>query len=108
MLAIFDGVLVLAMDGGEPVDYLAIMGIRHVSGVRRWGPYQSAKLVSELRRGQRRRVHALGPGPMPRTAERQAAGSSGRVLSAPSPNVGVNRRQLPGFGASVGRRTGRT
>jgi hypothetical protein len=49
VLHIFDAVPLLAMDAGEPVDYLAIMGIRHVGGVRRWGPYQGAKLVSELR-----------------------------------------------------------
>ncbi len=29
--------------------YLSIMGIRHVAGIRQWGSYQRAKLVTELR-----------------------------------------------------------
>lgn len=49
VLRVFDAVPVLSMDEGEPVDFLAIMGIRHVGGVRRWGPYQSAKLITEMR-----------------------------------------------------------
>lgn len=38
------------MTGGS-ADYLALMGIRHVSGIRRWGGYQEAKLVFDLRTG---------------------------------------------------------
>ncbi|GAA3278617.1 ParB N-terminal domain-containing protein [Paenarthrobacter aurescens] len=30
-------------------DYLAIMGVRHVGGIKQWGGYQRAKLVTDLR-----------------------------------------------------------
>jgi hypothetical protein len=35
-----------------------LMAIRHVAGIREWGPYQQAKLVVELYEGQE---HAFGP-----------------------------------------------
>jgi hypothetical protein len=35
-----------------------LMAIRHVAGIREWGPYQQAKLVVELFEGE---LHAFGP-----------------------------------------------
>lgn len=51
VLHVLDGVPVLQMESENNADYMAIMGIRHVGGVRRWGPYQSSKLITELRDG---------------------------------------------------------
>lgn len=34
---------------GDPVFYEALMGIRHVSGIREWGGYQRARLVAMMR-----------------------------------------------------------
>jgi hypothetical protein len=34
---------------GDPVIRLSLMGVRHVGGIREWGAYQRAKLVTELR-----------------------------------------------------------
>jgi len=47
----FDAVPVvkIADTEGDNTTYLALMGIRHVSGVKRWGGYQEAKLVFDLR-----------------------------------------------------------
>ena len=42
-------VLVLADADADPVFHEALMGIRHVSGIREWGGYQRAKLVAALR-----------------------------------------------------------
>jgi ParB-like nuclease family protein len=41
-------VVVLSADADESI-YLSLMGIRHVGGIRQWGGYQRAKLVTELR-----------------------------------------------------------
>ena len=41
-------VIVIESDDDEGM-YLALMGIRHVGGIRQWGGYQRAKLVAELR-----------------------------------------------------------
>jgi ParB-like chromosome segregation protein Spo0J len=41
-------VLVLESDDDESA-YLSIMGVRHVGGIRQWGGYQRAKLVTELK-----------------------------------------------------------
>jgi hypothetical protein len=48
--AVIEGVPVidLGQDAEEAVA-LALMGVRHVGGIRQWGGYQRAKLVSELR-----------------------------------------------------------
>lgn len=40
---------VVQLSSDDPSSYLAIMGIRHVGGIREWGGYQSAKLVAELK-----------------------------------------------------------
>lgn len=41
---------VLVVDSSQdPSVYLAMMGLRHVGGIKQWGPYQSSKLVSEMR-----------------------------------------------------------
>ena len=50
VLAVLDAVpVVLIPDGVDESLYLSIMGIRHVAGIRQWGGYQRAKLVTELR-----------------------------------------------------------
>ncbi len=41
-------ILILEEDGDEPAVYEAIMGIRHVSGIKEWGGYQRAQLISSL------------------------------------------------------------
>ncbi|MGW4206792.1 hypothetical protein ACWEIJ_02280 [Lentzea sp. NPDC004789] len=41
-------VVVIKSDDDDSV-YLSLMGIRHVGGIRQWGGYQRAKLVTELR-----------------------------------------------------------
>lgn len=41
-------VIVINSDDDEGT-YLAIMGIRHVGGIKQWGGYQRAKLVADLR-----------------------------------------------------------
>jgi ParB-like nuclease domain len=41
-------VVLIEADEDESI-YLSLMGIRHVSGIRQWGGYQRAKLVTELR-----------------------------------------------------------
>jgi hypothetical protein len=50
VLAVLEAVpvLVIPADSDESV-FLSIMGIRHVGGIRQWGGYQRAKLVTELR-----------------------------------------------------------
>ena len=49
-LSVLDSIPVIVLPDGEDESvYLSIMGIRHVSGIRQWGPYQRAKLVTELR-----------------------------------------------------------
>lgn len=41
---------VLVVDAAQdPSIYLAMMGLRHVGGIKQWGPYQSSKLVAEMR-----------------------------------------------------------
>ena len=51
LVDIFEGVPCLVADeaGQEPFLREAIMGIRHVGGIREWGGYQRAKLVADLR-----------------------------------------------------------
>jgi hypothetical protein len=49
VLTILESVPVLQLASGDSSDYLSIMGIRHVGGIKEWGGYQSAKLVDELR-----------------------------------------------------------
>lgn len=49
VLQVFASVPVLNIPSDDPTIYLSMMGIRHVGGVKQWGPYQSSKLVSELR-----------------------------------------------------------
>jgi hypothetical protein len=46
---IFDRVPVVVINDEDEATYLAIMGIRHVGGIKQWGGYQSARLVYELR-----------------------------------------------------------
>ncbi|WP_168916539.1 hypothetical protein [Microcella flavibacter] len=50
VLEIFDAVPVVVLESDDESAYLAIMGIRHVGGVKEWGGYQSAQLVHELRK----------------------------------------------------------
>ncbi len=42
-------VLVVGEVEGDPAFFEALMGIRHVSGIKEWGGYQRAKLVMSLR-----------------------------------------------------------
>lgn len=49
LIATFDKVPVLVLESDDDSTYLAIMGIRHVGGIKEWGGYQSAQLVHELR-----------------------------------------------------------
>lgn len=50
VLAVLDAVPVIVTDSDDgEVTYLAIMGIRHVGGIKQWGGYQRAKLVGQLR-----------------------------------------------------------
>lgn len=55
VLEVFDGIpatIVSAEDEeNDPALILSLMGVRHVGGIREWGGYQRAKLVSELRDG---------------------------------------------------------
>jgi hypothetical protein len=46
---VFDAVPVVILESIDDADYLAIMGIRHVGGIKEWGGYQSARLIYELR-----------------------------------------------------------
>ena len=50
VLAVLEAVpvLIIPADSDESM-FLSIMGIRHVGGIRQWGGYQRAKLVTELR-----------------------------------------------------------
>lgn len=50
LLEVFDAVPVVVLESDDESAYLAIMGIRHVGGVKEWGGYQSAQLVHELRK----------------------------------------------------------
>lgn len=49
VLEALDDIPVIQLSADDPSSYLAIMGIRHVGGIKEWGGYQSAKLVSELK-----------------------------------------------------------
>jgi hypothetical protein len=42
-------ILCIENEGDEPGVYEAIMGVRHVSGVKEWGGYQRAQLITEMR-----------------------------------------------------------
>lgn len=46
---VLNAVPVIVINSGGADTYLAIMGIRHVGGIKQWGGYQRAKLVAELR-----------------------------------------------------------
>lgn len=47
---VLDAVPVIVIKSEDDVGtYLAIMGIRHVGGIKQWGGYQRAKLVADLR-----------------------------------------------------------
>ncbi len=41
--------VLIAPEDADPSFYQALMGIRHVSGIRPWAGYQSAKLIANLR-----------------------------------------------------------
>jgi hypothetical protein len=41
--------VVIVEDTDDPAFYEALMGVRHVSGIKEWGGYQRAKLVTALR-----------------------------------------------------------
>ena len=50
VLDVLESVPVIVIESeDEGGTYLAIMGIRHVGGIRQWGGYQRAKLVADLR-----------------------------------------------------------
>jgi hypothetical protein len=51
VLQTVNAVPVIVVDDPEddPVIRLSLMGVRHVGGIREWGAYQRAKLVTELR-----------------------------------------------------------
>ncbi|MEI2268120.1 ParB N-terminal domain-containing protein [Microbacterium sp. No. 7] len=50
VLAVLDAVPVIVIESDDDrATYLAIMGIRHVGGIKQWGGYQRAKLVGDLR-----------------------------------------------------------
>lgn len=42
-------VVVVEANEGEEFHYEALMGVRHVSGIKEWGGYQRAKLIATLR-----------------------------------------------------------
>lgn len=42
-------VFILEDDRGDPVFQEAVLGVRHVSGIKQWGGYQRAKLVVSMR-----------------------------------------------------------
>lgn len=47
---VLDAIPVIIIDSDDDAGtYLAIMGIRHVGGIKQWGGYQRAKLVADLR-----------------------------------------------------------
>lgn len=50
VLSVLEAVPVIVIDSDDDEGtYLAIMGIRHVGGIKQWGGYQRAKLVADLR-----------------------------------------------------------
>jgi hypothetical protein len=50
ILESLEAVPVIVVEGGEdPAFFQALMGVRHVSGIRQWGGYQRAKLVVTLK-----------------------------------------------------------
>lgn len=49
VVAALDDIPVVVVESDDPSVYLSIMGVRHVGGIKEWGGYQSAKLVSELK-----------------------------------------------------------
>lgn len=47
---VLDAIPVIVIESDDDAGtYLAIMGIRHVGGIKQWGGYQRAKLVADLR-----------------------------------------------------------
>lgn len=61
VLALQAGVPVIVVETDDESHYLALMGIRHVGGVRQWGSYQSSKLVAELRDRHELEFVDIGP-----------------------------------------------
>lgn len=53
LVGVFDAVPCIVAEEGQQEAYFreAIMGIRHVGGIREWGGFQRAKLVADLRDG---------------------------------------------------------
>lgn len=49
LIASFKNLSLIELTTDDPSDYLSIMGVRHVGGIKEWGGYQSAKLVYELK-----------------------------------------------------------
>jgi hypothetical protein len=51
LLEVLDKIPVIVVENAEddPTLQLALMGVRHVGGIREWGAYQRAQLVTELR-----------------------------------------------------------
>lgn len=51
ILDLLDAIPVIVVEDADddPVIRLSLMGVRHVGGIREWGAYQRAKLVTELR-----------------------------------------------------------
>lgn len=48
VITALDSVPVITIAGENEATYLALMGVRHVGGIKEWGGYQRAKLVTEL------------------------------------------------------------
>lgn len=53
--------VVVVPEDADPSFYESLMGIRHVSGIRQWGGYQSAKLVAKLRDSFGLEASEVGP-----------------------------------------------
>lgn len=49
LISSMDSIPVIVLTDGDEGSYLSIMGIRHVGGIKEWGGYQSAKLISDLK-----------------------------------------------------------
>lgn len=52
VLEVLERVPAVVLEGDDPKLQAALMGVRHVSGIKDWGPYQRARLVTELRDDQ--------------------------------------------------------
>ncbi len=49
VLEVLDAVPVVVVDPEDQAIHTSLMGIRHVGGIKQWGGYQRAKLVTELK-----------------------------------------------------------